>query len=55
MKTEPVREAQQTMQCVYSNPCDCGRCYIGETGRPLEVRIKEHKYNLTQVCLKNQN
>jgi predicted GIY-YIG superfamily endonuclease len=32
---------------VYSIPCGCGRCYIGETSRPLEVRIKEHKYNLT--------
>jgi hypothetical protein len=45
------RDAQQTNQCVYSIPCDCGRCYIGETSRPLEVRIKEHKYNLTQGLL----
>jgi hypothetical protein len=48
MQTGPVRDAQQTNQCVYSIPCDCGRCYIGETSRPLEVSIKEHKYNLTQ-------
>jgi hypothetical protein len=33
MKTGPVRDAQQTKQCVYSNPCDCGRCYISETSR----------------------
>jgi hypothetical protein len=32
-------------QCVYNIPCDCHRCYIGETSRPLEVCIKEHKYN----------
>jgi predicted GIY-YIG superfamily endonuclease len=51
MKTGPVRDAQQTKQCVYSIPCDCGRCYIGGTSRPLEVRIKEHKYNLTQGLL----
>jgi hypothetical protein len=50
MKTKPVRDAQQT-QCVYSIPCDCDRCHIGETGRPLEGRIKEHKYNLTQGLL----
>jgi predicted GIY-YIG superfamily endonuclease len=36
---------------VYNIPCDGGRCYIGETSRPLEVRIKEHKYNLTQGLL----
>jgi hypothetical protein len=39
---------QQMKQCVYSIPCDCNRSYISETSRPLEVRIKEHKYNLTQ-------
>jgi hypothetical protein len=48
MKTGLVRDAQQTKQCVYSIPCDCGRCYIGETSRPSEVCTKEHKYNLTQ-------
>jgi hypothetical protein len=36
---------------VYSIPCDCDRCNIGETSRPLEVRIKEHGYNLTQGLL----
>jgi hypothetical protein len=47
MKTGPVTDAQQT-QCVYSMPCDCGRGYISNTSRPLEVCIKEHKYNLTR-------
>jgi hypothetical protein len=42
----PKRDPQQTAQCVYSIPCDCGISYIGETGRPLAVRIREHKYNL---------
>jgi hypothetical protein len=51
MKTGPVREVQQTKQCVYSIPCDCCRCYIGETSRPLEVCIKEDKYDLTQGVL----
>jgi hypothetical protein len=44
MKTGPVRDAQQTKQCVYSIHCDCGRCYSGETSRPLEVRIEDTGY-----------
>jgi hypothetical protein len=51
MKTGPVRDAQQMKQCVYSIPCDWGKCYIGETSRYLEVCLKEHKYNLTQGLL----
>jgi hypothetical protein len=48
IKTGPVRNAQQTKQCMYNIPCDCGRCYFGETNSLLEVRINEHKYDLTQ-------
>jgi hypothetical protein len=47
MKTGAVKEAQQTNQCVHNVPWYCGRCYIGETSRTLEVHIKEHQYNLT--------
>ncbi|XP_071478008.1 uncharacterized protein, partial [Diadema antillarum] len=28
---------------VYRIPCECGKVYIGETGRSLETRLKEHK------------
>jgi hypothetical protein len=55
MKTEPVRDAQQTKQCVYSIPYDCGRYYIGKTSRPLKVQIKKQKYNLTQGLLEKSN
>ena len=27
---------------VYKIPCECGKVYIGETGRAMEVGIKEH-------------
>ena len=27
---------------VYRIPCECGKVYIGETGRPMQERIKEH-------------
>ncbi|XP_072037358.1 uncharacterized protein [Amphiura filiformis] len=29
--------------CVYSIPCSCGEQYIGQTKRPLQVRLNEHK------------
>ena len=28
---------------VYSVPCSCGQCYVGETVRRLETRIAKHK------------
>ena len=27
---------------VYRIPCECGKVYIGETGKPIQERIKEH-------------
>ena len=27
---------------VYSIPCECGRVYIGQSGRSIQLRIKEH-------------
>jgi predicted GIY-YIG superfamily endonuclease len=37
---------------VYNISCDCGRFYMGKISSPLEVHIKEHKYDLTQSLLK---
>jgi predicted GIY-YIG superfamily endonuclease len=51
MKTRPERDPLQTAQCVYSIPCECGRSYIGETGRPLAVRFPEHRHNLKKGLL----
>lgn len=43
-KTKPLNEEQNSKNCIYSIPCECGKYYIGETSRPLNVRIKEHQY-----------
>jgi predicted GIY-YIG superfamily endonuclease len=51
VRTGPIIESKQMKQCVYNFPLECGRCYIGETSRRLEVRIKKHKCNLTQGLL----
>jgi hypothetical protein len=51
MKTRLKRDPQQTAQCMYSIPCECGRSCIGETGRPLAVRLRDHGNNLQQGLL----
>ena len=39
---------------VYKIPCAvCDLCYIGETGRSLSVRIKEHKYAVRTMNMNN--
>jgi hypothetical protein len=52
MKTRLERDPRQTAQCICSIPCECGRSYIGETGRPLTVRLGEHRPNLQQSSRK---
>jgi hypothetical protein len=51
MKTRLERDPLQTAQCIYSIPCECGRSYIGETGRPLAVRPCEHWHSLKDGLL----
>jgi len=38
-----IRAPQETGNCVHSIPCECGRSYIVETGRPWAGRFREHK------------
>ncbi|MCG8430931.1 MAG: hypothetical protein MJA29_07150, partial [Candidatus Omnitrophica bacterium] len=38
---------------VYQIPCSCCESYIGETGRPLNTRIKEHKASTKHQNLKS--
>jgi predicted GIY-YIG superfamily endonuclease len=48
MRTRLERDPQQMAHCIYSICCECGRSYIGETGRPLAVRLHEHRHNLKE-------
>jgi hypothetical protein len=34
---------------MYRIPCECGKVYIGQTGKSIEARCKEH---MMHVCLK---
>jgi hypothetical protein len=31
---------------IYSIPCECGRFYIGQSGRSVQLRIKEHNRHI---------
>jgi hypothetical protein len=55
MKTQPERDPQQTAQCLYNIPCECGRSYMGETGRPLAMWLHEHRRNLKDGLLEKPN
>jgi predicted GIY-YIG superfamily endonuclease len=41
-KTKP-KSSNQEKECIYQVPCECGESYIGETKRPFNVRLQEHK------------
>jgi hypothetical protein len=55
MKTRPEGDLQQMPHCICSIPCECGRSYIGEIGRPLAMRLCERRHNLKEGLLENQN
>ena len=40
---KPKLSMWQRKNVIYQIPCECGESYIGETLRPLEKRIAEHK------------
>jgi hypothetical protein len=31
---------------IYNIPCECGRVYIGQSGRSIQVRMKEHSRHI---------
>jgi len=39
MRTRPKRFPQETVNCVYTIHCQCGRSYTGEMGRPWAARL----------------
>jgi hypothetical protein len=48
MKTWLETDPQWTAEFVHSIPCECGKSYIGQTGRPLALWLSEHRHNLKQ-------
>ena len=50
---DPLQTTKQS-SVVYEVPCTCGKVYIGETKRWLEIRLKEHKDTRTR-CLTDKS
>jgi hypothetical protein len=42
IKGDPVLK----MPGVYNIPCECGKVYIGQTGRLIETRVKKHRRHI---------
>ena len=40
-------EVGEQNNVVYKISCNCGKCYVGQTKRPLRIRIDEHEKNFT--------
>ncbi|XP_033111406.1 uncharacterized protein LOC117112433 [Anneissia japonica] len=43
LQTHKDKPPAQSQPGVYRIPCKCGKVYIGETGRDLRTRLKEHQ------------
>jgi hypothetical protein len=48
VNTKPKSLETYKKDVIYSIPCECGLNYIGETSRPLEVRVREHQRRVEQ-------
>ena len=47
MRVKSTRPDEQKKGVIYEVPCaDCDCVYVGETGRSLEMRLKEHRYTV---------
>ena len=40
-----TKHKNQRTESIYNIPRECGKRYIGETRRPLQTRVNEHKQN----------
>jgi hypothetical protein len=38
---------------VYRIPCECGKVYIGQAGRSIEARCKEHMRHIRSINRRN--
>ena len=54
MRVKSTRPENKKKGVIYEVPCaDCDCVYVGETGRSLEMRLKEHRYAVKSCDTKN--
>ena len=54
MRVKTTVEEETMKGVVYEIPCrECDQVYIGETGRNLRERLKEHQYAVNKKDMKN--
>ena len=53
VRPKDVPELTKQDGVVYKIPCECGKVYIGETGRAMHERIKEHDRDIRFVLKQN--
>jgi predicted GIY-YIG superfamily endonuclease len=48
MQFPPAVKVNQVLRtlCVYRIPCECGKVYIGQTGRSVDTRLKDHQRHI---------
>ena len=49
VRPKDAQEPSKQDGVVYKIPCECGKVYIGETGRSIRERIKEHDRDIRFV------
>ncbi|XP_067671799.1 uncharacterized protein [Haliotis asinina] len=45
----PTKKTHKPRGCIYKLMCDCGSSHIGETSRPIDIRLKEHRTSVDQI------
>ncbi|XP_067650887.1 uncharacterized protein [Haliotis asinina] len=52
-RCSPTKTTHKPRSYIYKPMCDCGASYVGETSRPIDTRLKEHRTSVEKSDLNN--